>query len=568
MSNEDRNNAGFVHPRRGRGRGGSRGGRGGGGRGGGGRGGKEGNNPYNHGPQDSNESFDGGFRKQRRTSTSSARSNGSNNNNSYASEFSPAKRGAIFRGRQEDSWGSAPPRKGSGQDNNGRSNSGAGRQEDRWGSSPPRKGSGQDNNGKVNSDGGYFSRQADAALDHHEFIRNSRGVGKTSAVAGEGRENHTGKTKNKEVKHEEKGRSGENGDDDGVEKGAKKSKKQKESRKGKNKDVVSEKEGEMISNPTSDVGKSAPEVGDASSATTPASVDAHMSKKRDRGRKKKDLAHKKTDEDAANGAEQVKESGTSENTVSKTGDLLAMNYPIKINVGGRTFEILPSTFCKYENSVLAKVFRGEKVNLSELSINPRGEIFFDRNPYIFECLLSFCRCGSLYIPPNVPVESVKIEAKYFGLIDCMKKSFANEKYVRTSMEDEAFSATKKLKMNQKISNVEFVVHFGKLHVSEVKGTGKLSVDAYTAGGKKEVSDFVVFDSSISNETENLVSAYGAGQKFVFKYIDIDNEATPSEDKGDNAVGDAQDTSINSTEKTSGKENVSGLLITVVNSFRN
>eukprot|EP00126_Sphaerothecum_destruens_P000330 Sdes_comp10387_c0_seq1m2042 len=118
-----------------------------------------------------------------------------------------------------------------------------------------------------------------------------------------------------------------------------------------------------------------------------------------------------------------------------------MDYPLKINIGGRTFEILPSTFVKYPQSIFSRIFHGEKISLPQLSINPQGEIFFDRDPFIFECLLSFCRSGSFYPPPGIPSGRVKEEALFFGL----------ESYLESFLVDHPSQKVKTLKRSKTVA---------------------------------------------------------------------------------------------------------------------
>jgi hypothetical protein len=94
---------------------------------------------------------------------------------------------------------------------------------------------------------------------------------------------------------------------------------------------------------------------------------------------------------------------------------------VRINAGGRLFETLLSTVCKYPETPLAKLFKGHVASSS--SANSRGplkrkgsgglgkkvsregapqtapsEVFIDVNPLVFEHVLDFLRTGDVSLP--------------------------------------------------------------------------------------------------------------------------------------------------------------------------
>ena len=46
-----------------------------------------------------------------------------------------------------------------------------------------------------------------------------------------------------------------------------------------------------------------------------------------------------------------------------------------------------------------------------------GAYFIDRDPNYFRVVLNYLRCGQLVVDSNIPLEAVKCEASYFGLVN-------------------------------------------------------------------------------------------------------------------------------------------------------
>ena len=45
-----------------------------------------------------------------------------------------------------------------------------------------------------------------------------------------------------------------------------------------------------------------------------------------------------------------------------------------------------------------------------------GAYFIDRDPNYFRVVLNYLRCGQLVIDSEIPLEAIKCEASYFGLV--------------------------------------------------------------------------------------------------------------------------------------------------------
>ena len=43
--------------------------------------------------------------------------------------------------------------------------------------------------------------------------------------------------------------------------------------------------------------------------------------------------------------------------------------------------------------------------------------FIDRDPKYFRVVLNYLRCGQLLIDSDIPLEAIKCEASYFGLVN-------------------------------------------------------------------------------------------------------------------------------------------------------
>lgn len=95
---------------------------------------------------------------------------------------------------------------------------------------------------------------------------------------------------------------------------------------------------------------------------------------------------------------------------------------IKINVGGRIFETYVSTLRKYPNTLLGTMFHPRNMLLMENT----EEMFFDRNPRIFEVILDFFRTSQIHRPPDVSPEMLREEMQFFQ-IDPPEFSFLSKR---------------------------------------------------------------------------------------------------------------------------------------------
>lgn len=86
---------------------------------------------------------------------------------------------------------------------------------------------------------------------------------------------------------------------------------------------------------------------------------------------------------------------------------------IRINVGGQIFETFESTLRKYPNSLLGTMFHPRNASLLKKKHSDNEDIFFDRNPRVFEVILDFFRTSYLHIPPDISPEMLREELQFF-----------------------------------------------------------------------------------------------------------------------------------------------------------
>jgi hypothetical protein len=70
---------------------------------------------------------------------------------------------------------------------------------------------------------------------------------------------------------------------------------------------------------------------------------------------------------------------------------------VSLNVGGKSFSTYRATLLQYPDSMLSAMLSG-----SHASMTLHGELFIDRDPYLFEELLDFLRSGPDYELPTDP----------------------------------------------------------------------------------------------------------------------------------------------------------------------
>lgn len=94
---------------------------------------------------------------------------------------------------------------------------------------------------------------------------------------------------------------------------------------------------------------------------------------------------------------------------------------IKINVGGRIFETYVSTLRKYPHTLLGTMLHPRNAHMLNGKVSPDGkpspdtELFFDRNPRMFEVILDFYRTSTINRPPDVTWEMLQEELSFFQI---------------------------------------------------------------------------------------------------------------------------------------------------------
>jgi hypothetical protein len=92
---------------------------------------------------------------------------------------------------------------------------------------------------------------------------------------------------------------------------------------------------------------------------------------------------------------------------------------VKINVGGKIFVTTRRTINRYPDTRLGNITKNEN-----------QEIYFDKNPKIFQSVLDYYRSGNLHINTNYCADYVKEELKFWGfgpncLSPCCRKNLYN-----------------------------------------------------------------------------------------------------------------------------------------------
>lgn len=110
---------------------------------------------------------------------------------------------------------------------------------------------------------------------------------------------------------------------------------------------------------------------------------------------------------------------------SPTGTFRATSLDdrIKINVGGRVFETYVSTLRKYPHTLLGTMLHPRNAHMlgGRGKVGPDGkpapdlELFFDRNPRMFEVILDFYRTSAIHRPPDVSWEMLQEELSFFQI---------------------------------------------------------------------------------------------------------------------------------------------------------
>lgn len=84
---------------------------------------------------------------------------------------------------------------------------------------------------------------------------------------------------------------------------------------------------------------------------------------------------------------------------------------IELNVGGYHYATTKATLCKYDNSMLARMFSGD---MAPGHYDSKGRYFIDRNGELFGTILCFLRAEPINIPSDlVKRKALAQEARFF-----------------------------------------------------------------------------------------------------------------------------------------------------------
>lgn len=87
---------------------------------------------------------------------------------------------------------------------------------------------------------------------------------------------------------------------------------------------------------------------------------------------------------------------------------------VKLNVGGKVFQTTIWTLNKEPDSMLARMFSQDGAMMPS-DQDEQGAYLIDRSAHYFEPIINYLRHGQLIVDPNVSLEGVLEEAKFFGL---------------------------------------------------------------------------------------------------------------------------------------------------------
>ncbi|XP_065178158.1 uncharacterized protein LOC135808853 [Sycon ciliatum] len=197
---------------------------------------------------------------------------------------------------------------------------------------------------------------------------------------------------------------------------------------------------------------------------------------------------------------------------------------VLLEVGGRLFPVLASTFMRYPDSLIGRMFSGQ----ATMELNERGAFAFDRDSNLFECLLAFCRTGSFYPPPFYSIAAIQEEAKFFGL---SKYIFVPGMSV-TSRHPVCFYRDSQHILNTPVTDVKavhsdhvtFTLQDGDtLLIENIITTSPchLFLDIYDLDGSKPTTrDFVVYDPYQSEAWRTY--RFQSNQRLDFKLVSLEN----------------------------------------------
>jgi BTB/POZ domain-containing protein KCTD2/5/17 len=89
--------------------------------------------------------------------------------------------------------------------------------------------------------------------------------------------------------------------------------------------------------------------------------------------------------------------------------IIPQNSWIKLNVGGKLFNVSRDVLCKDPNSMLSKWFSVKNENNFQWESNKdeNGAYLIDQEPEYFEPLLNYLRYGSVLVKKNVDLDGKK-----------------------------------------------------------------------------------------------------------------------------------------------------------------
>jgi len=164
------------------------------------------------------------------------------------------------------------------------------------------------------------------------------------------------------------------------------------------------------------------------------------------------------------------------------------DYIIPLNIGGRHFETTFSRLMQYPHSRFATIWT------QQIQTTAKNEFFFDRDPNVAEVVLNFIRTGRIFVNPNISIDAVKEEARYFGM--------ENEMFPTQASNTFKFKTDFTKQITNTHAFITTVFPNQILCITSIHGHGLLLVDVTDKDGNLIVEGATLFDSQLIALTQD------------------------------------------------------------------
>ncbi len=129
----------------------------------------------------------------------------------------------------------------------------------------------------------------------------------------------------------------------------------------------------------------------------------------------------------------------------ETSDWKSEEEFVKLNVGGHLFETTRETLTKYQGTYFSAQLNGKYK-----ADHAKKHIFIDRSPIYFAAILDFLRTAKVNISGDISEESLREEARFYGLEDVMFNDEDEEETVTEIVETAVFDLRKSCEVDLNI----------------------------------------------------------------------------------------------------------------------